>query len=140
MLHRLLPILGQWTARRCALRVHARSILVFLSLIAFALMPLSMASFVAQAMGHHVPTAMASMDHGVVAQSDGDCHSQPSKGRDQDDNMRLSCAVACSLVAPSLPHVFTAPSLLVATPVAANTPRLAGIAPELEAPPPKAFA
>ena len=117
-----------------------RAIVVVCSVVAFTLMPLSMAEGGAQAMGH----AMSPMSHAssnqVREQATTDCHGQSAPDERHGDDMRLSCAVACSLMVPSLPHAAASIPTRAATPVAALTPSLAGIAPELEAPPPKSLA
>ena len=116
-----------------------RAIVVVCSVAAFTLMPLSMAEGGAQAMGHAMsPMSHASSNH-EKARSVMDCHGQSAPDERHGDDMRLSCAIACSLMVPSLPHAAVSMPIRAATPVAALTPSLAGIAPELEAPPPKSL-
>ena len=112
-----------------------------LSLIAFVLMPLSMAGSGASAMGHAMPgMTQTSMAQAATMMGEGDCHGRSSPDEDRSDDMRLSCAVACSLVAPALPQIGLNAPLVPEAPVARLVQRLTGIAPELEAPPPKSVA
>lgn len=103
---------------------HRRLVQLFV-LAALLLAPLGRIG-IAQAMAATHPAAMA--PH---------CAGQPLPDADKSHKMAVDCMIACAAMAPVPATLFVPPIAVDATVVAAPLPRLAGIRPEADPPPPR---
>ncbi|HEV2816863.1 MAG TPA: hypothetical protein VGW40_06540 [Allosphingosinicella sp.] len=81
-----------------------------------------------------ISQAMAAPDHAAMASH---CAGQPLPDADRHHKMGVDCLIACAAMASVPATLFVPPVAVEAAVAAAPLPRLAGIRPEADPPPPR---
>jgi hypothetical protein len=81
-----------------------------------------------------IAQAMAMPHHAATASH---CAGQPMPDRDKHQRMAVDCMIACAAMAPVPAALFVPPAAVDAAVAASLSPRLVGIRPEADPPPPR---